>query len=209
MSQFFNPYVEIDQHGVKLPHWQQGEAFIFVTYRLGDSLPTELLRAWKTERAIWLASHPVPWDQAAKEDYHERFTKRIDHWLDQGVGSCILQQADIRNIVVSAFNHFDGKRYRIASFVVMPNHVHVVFQPLAGYLLEAILHTWKSYTSKEINKCTGRSEPLWMSGYWDQLIRNHQHFERCMRYIRENPMQAKLSDEAFTYYENLEVLSGP
>ncbi|MEN8661717.1 MAG: REP-associated tyrosine transposase [Lentimonas sp.] len=206
MSQFFNPYLKVDQHGSKLPHWQQGEAFVFVTYRLADSLPVELLRTWKAEREVWLAKHPLPWDQQTKANYNERFTARMDHWLDQGRGSCLLKQVETRKLVVSALIHFDRKRYQMVSFVVMPNHVHALFQPLAGNLLEDIIHSWKSFSSKEIKKLTGYSDDVWMSGYWDRLIRNRQHFDRCVRYIHENPIKAKLSEQAFTHYEDLSVI---
>jgi type I restriction enzyme R subunit len=67
----------------RLPHWQQGEAWVFVTWRLGDSLPKAKLDHWKEERDIWLKHHPMPWDEKAETNYHERFSRQIDEWLDQ------------------------------------------------------------------------------------------------------------------------------
>ncbi|MFP4156595.1 MAG: transposase [Opitutales bacterium] len=81
--------------------------------------------------------------------------------------------------------YFNGERYRLDSFVLMPNHVHVLFQPERRYKLKAILHTWKSFSSKEIHRSTGQIGALWAEGYWDRLIRNQAHLDACRRYIRK------------------------
>ena len=184
---FFNPEEKIEKHRRNLPHWQQGEAWVFATWRLGDSLPKEKLDQWNSERAIWCSHHPPPWDEATEKSYHERFSHRIDEWLDQGSGSCLLNDPANAKIVTDALYHFDGQRYEMASFVVMPNHVHVLFRPLGEHALADIVKSWKGFTAREINKRTGRKGPLWQEEYWDRLIRNEPHFAKVVDYIRENP----------------------
>ncbi|WP_138087597.1 hypothetical protein [Phragmitibacter flavus] len=61
MSEFLNPFDEVDRHGSQLPHWQRDGVMQFVTFRLGDAMPQEKLRVWKREREIWLGLHPKPW----------------------------------------------------------------------------------------------------------------------------------------------------
>jgi type I restriction enzyme R subunit len=100
-------------------------------------------------------------------------------------------------IVADALGHFDGKRYQVASFVVMPNHVHVLFRPLGGHALPDIVKSWKGFTAREINKRLSRTGPLWQNEYWDRLIRNERHFYKVAEYIRENPARAKLRDGQF------------
>jgi len=189
---FFNPDAEIDITRNRLPHWQQGEAWVFVTWRLGDSLPKAKLDQWKAEREAWLHHHPEPWDEKIEDEYHERFSRRIDEWLDQGAGSCVLRDADNAKIVEGALRYFDGQRYELASFVVMPNHVHVLFRPLEGHALPEIWKSWKGFTAREINKRMGKAGALWQDEYWDRLIRNERHFCKVSEYIRENPVKAKL-----------------
>ncbi|MDQ8206993.1 transposase [Coraliomargarita sp. SDUM461003] len=201
MQDFFNPYSAIRIHGSTLPHWQQGSAYVFTTWRLADSLPLDLLREWKAEREVWMAQHPSPWSQGVWDQYNELFPERMESWLDRGMGSCLLRQAALRRIVCLALRFFDGDRYTVAGFVVMPNHVHIVFQPMQGYLIEEILHSWKSYTSKELNKLTGARGELWQRGYWDRLIRSRAHFEHCLRYMRENPSVARLPAGDYTIFE--------
>ncbi len=184
---FLNPFEEILEHWHRLPHWEQGQAWQFVTWRLADALPAESLAEWQAEKDLWLAKHPQPWDDKTVSEYHERFSQRIDRWLDAGHGSCVLRDRACADIVAKAFRHFDGERYGIGPFVVMPNHVHVLFRPKEGHALEDILHSWKSYTAKEINRALGRKGTLWQEDYWDRMIRNERHWHACRRYIVENP----------------------
>jgi hypothetical protein len=70
MADFLNESGEIQKHGFKLPHWQQGEAMQFVTFRLGDAMPAGKLRQWKEELAIWRTVHPKPWTPEQEMEYH-------------------------------------------------------------------------------------------------------------------------------------------
>jgi type I restriction enzyme R subunit len=194
---FFNQHAEVDKTTHHLPHWQQGEAWVFVTWRLGDSLPKAKLDQWKEERAIWLSQQPEPWDEKTEAEYHDRFSRQIDEWLDLGSGSCVLKDPANAKVVADAVRHFDGDRYGLASFVVMPNHVHVLFRPLGNNTLAEILKSWKGFTAREINKRTGKTGPLWQDEYWDRLIRNERHFFKVAEYIRENPVKAKLREGEF------------
>jgi hypothetical protein len=138
---FLDPYSDIDIHEHHLPHWQQGDVFYFVTYRLADALPAEKLGEWRDQKDAWMRHHPKPWDAKTEAEYHRLFSARIDDWLDAGHGSCILRQPALARIVADAFHHFDGKRYDLDSFVVMPNHVHVLFQLRAGEALGKVVHS--------------------------------------------------------------------
>jgi type I restriction enzyme R subunit len=189
---FFNPDAEIDVTRNRLPHWQQGEAWVFVTWRLGDSLPKVKLDQWKAEREAWMKHHPEPWDEKTEAEYHDHFSHQLDEWLDQGSGSCVLKDPANSKIVADALRHFDGERYELASFVVMPNHVHVLFRPIGEHALAEILKSWKGFTAREINKRIGKAGALWQDEYWDRLIRNERHFFKVAEYVRENPVKAKL-----------------
>ena len=192
MEDFYDPYRETDRRKHLLPHWQQGMTWIFVTWRLADSLPASKLREWKSERLAWLSHHPQPWDAATEQDYHQRFSQQLDDWLDQGAGVCLLRDPGNASIVAEALRHFDGSRYELASFVVMPNHVHVLFRPLGSYTLAQVMKSWKGFTARAINQRSGRQGSLWQDEYWDRMIRHQQHFQKVMNYIRRNPEKAGL-----------------
>jgi leucyl-tRNA synthetase/REP element-mobilizing transposase RayT len=176
----------------KLPHWQQGETACFVTWRLADSLPRETLDSWTAERSAWLALNPEPWDEDTEKAYYQKFSDRLDEWLDQGAGSCILQEEGPRAVIENALRHFDGDRYHLHAYTVMPNHVHVLFSPCGEHKLPDIIHSWKSYTSKEINKALDGEGRLWQPEYFDRLVRSQRHFDRVVGYVMENPGKAGL-----------------
>jgi REP element-mobilizing transposase RayT len=191
---FFNPDLEIDIRRHWLPHWQQGHTWIFVTWRLADSLPESLLTTWRTDRSMWLKWHPKPWDQETAREYHKRFSHQIECWLDEGLGSCLLKDQENAAIVANALRHFHDDRYLLRSFVIMPNHVHVLFRPGKPHALSKIVKSWKGYTAKRLNQKLGRSGNLWQREYWDRLIRDENHLQHVLDYIRLNPVKAKLKE---------------
>lgn len=184
---FLDPEKPIEKHRINLPHWQQDDAWIFATWRLADSLPKKVVDRLAKQREEWLSQHPKPWNEDEQRDYNRRFTLRFEELLDEAHGSCVLRRPEIHRLVGDAITHFETERYRIDCYVVMPNHVHVLFLALAGHRMEDILHSWKSFTSMKINKVLGRSGPLWQREYWDRLIRSQKHFDWVRRYISDNP----------------------
>ena len=191
--EFLNPGCEVEMHGTDLPHWQQGEALQFVTFRLKDSLPQAKLREWKNQRNTWLLKHPKPWDDATLASYHREFTSQFEHWLDQGYGKCLLKGGVQRQILEAVLHHDHGTRAEFISWVIMPNHVHLLFRPM--YPIKELLRNWKSISAKQIG-----SGSLWQRNYRDTILRNSRHFEAVVRYIRNNP--AKLAAGAFTLWES-------
>ena len=172
-----------------LPHWGQCSRLVFVTFRLADSLPAEVLAKWSAEREEWLAAHPEPWDAVTAREYSAEFLGRREHWLDAGHGSCVLAREDCRSAVSDALLHYNGKRYQLHSYVIMPNHVHVLLEIADGDDLSNVVRDWKSFTSKAISKLLGSSGAIWQSDYFDRLIRNGDHYNNVVSYIRQNVCQ--------------------
>ncbi len=198
---FLNPYAEIKMHENHLPHWQQGDALEFVTWRLADSIPQAKLSEWMELRDAWMKHHPRPWDETAEQEYHKRFSRKLDEWLDEGCGACVLKDPENAAIVANALRYFDGDRYELDSFVVMPNHVHVLFRPAPDRPLEKVVQSWKGFTAREINKRLGAKGSFWQEDYWDRLIRNERHLFKCREYIRQNPEKAKLRENEYALFE--------
>jgi carbamoylphosphate synthase large subunit/REP element-mobilizing transposase RayT len=180
-----------------LPHWEQPGATYFVTFRLADSIASDVLAQWKEERAQWLKFHPQPWDWKTAQEYMRRFEEEREQWLDQGQGSCLLRDRRVQRVVVESLNQFNRHRYVIDGFVAMPNHVHIIVKPLEPNSLSAVLHSWKSYTSNRINELLERTGSLWMAETFDTIIRDYAHLVACRDYIARNPKQANLRDKEF------------
>jgi len=177
---FLNSRGPIDFHGADLPHWQQEEVLQFVTFRLGDSLPASKLRLWQRERNAWLAKHPEPWTEDTQREYDQLFTVRFEKWLDAGYGSCLLGEPKHRSLLVAVLEYDQPTRVELISWVVMPNHVHLLFRP--KYPLPELIKSWKGISARRIGK-----GPIWQRNYRDTLIRDGAHLERVVRYIRRNP----------------------
>ncbi|MCH7227987.1 transposase [Haloferula sp. A504] len=184
--QFLRCSEEVKVTHNRLPHWQQEEGCYFLTFRLGDSLPSSLLERFRGERHRWLSFHPEPWDEQTEEEYHRRFSTRIDAWLDAGHGRCILADRENASLVSAAFHYFEGERTIQHAFVIMPNHVHLLCSLAKGMDLGAIVSSWKSHTAKAIRRRLGERGPLWQRDYFDRLIRSREHFLKVARYIRKN-----------------------
>lgn len=200
--QFFNPFAEIEVTANNLPHWQQAGATYFITFRLADSIPLHRLEEWRLERKAWLARNPEPWSQEVEIEYHRLFSQQIDTWLDAGHGGCPLRDPLYRQPITDSLRHGDGERYRIHSWVVMPNHVHILATLRAEAKLETEVGAWKSVTSRRINRFPGRSGTLWQEDYFDRLVRDREHFANCVRYIRRNPEKARLQASEFELFES-------
>jgi len=185
---YFDVQEPVGNEQGNLPHWRQEGATYFITFRLGDSLPQSKLNQWKAELATWQRSHPEPHDDATKCEYYELFPARFQNWLDQGMGSCVLAQPEIKQLVEDALRHFDGDRYKLREFVVMPNHVHLLISPLGDHLASEILHSLKSFTANEINKrLDEKMDPVWQHESFDHIVRSSEQAERIRQYIRDNP----------------------
>lgn len=200
----FDPKAERGAYARHLPHWRQPGASYFITFRLGDSLPHAKLRQWRRERCQWLQAHRIKHASDVRQlperermEFHRRFTMRMDTWLDEGMGECILAQPRIAEIAADSLRRFDQDRYILDEFVVMPNHIHLLCLPLEGNELEKVLCSWKGFTARRMNQELGRKGRLWQEESFDHIVRDADHLQRFRHYIRANPARAGLSPDKF------------
>ena len=190
----------------RLPHWHQDYKYVFVTFRLVDSIPKEKIILFKEEKELWLKKHPKPWSDEVAKEYKIRFSLRIDKWLDNNYGNCILADAQNRKIVEDALFFFNDKRYHLKAFVVMPNHVHILMQLFNNSHIESVLKSIKSYTAKKINHVMNRNGRIWQAESFDRLIRNEDHYKSVLKYIiANNNRLAWVEDDTIPY--NVEFIS--
>lgn len=191
----YDPDIRI-RHGAHLPHWSKEGAVYAVTFRLADSLPQGVLEVLIAEREALLQKMretPASVRQDDVQRAEEMFSKRVSGYLDAGYGHCWLAREDIASVVAGALRHFDGDRYMLYAWCIMPNHVHVVVEPIT-HSLPDILHSWKSFSANACNKLLGRKGAFWQVEYFDHLIRNHDDFECCVNYTWHNPEKAGFVD---------------
>ncbi len=159
-----------------LPHLDVPGLLQSITFHLADSLPAEVLQA--------ILATTEPGDP---ERLH-----RIERWLDRGHGACWLRRPQIGALVEQALLHFDGERYRLLAWVVMPNHLHCLIETFPGHALADVVQAWKSFTATRANRLLGRSGSFWHRDYFDRYIRDEAHLAAVVRYIEHNPVKAGL-----------------
>jgi len=167
-----------------LPHFDGGELAQFLTFRLHDALPQSVLVRWREEQKLM---NPGEAEAIMR--------RRVEAYLDQGHGSCYLKDPSVAGMVQDALLFHDQKKYRLAAWVVMPNHVHLLCTPCVGQTLPRIMHSLKSFTSNEANKMLNRSGRFWQKEYFDRYIRNARHFAKVVKYIENNPVRARLCEK--------------
>ncbi len=189
--------VEISAGG-NLPHWHQEGKVQFVTFRLADSLPQSVVDETKKVIATFRELNPEPWSAETMQRYRNLVRKGTEKFLDRGYGSCILARKEIRDIVSSALHYYDGTRYDLIAYVVMPNHVHVIICPYEGQKASEIFHDIKGFSAREINRKLNRKGQLWFRESFDRLIRSEEDLKYKIAYIKNNPKH--LTSDQFDLY---------
>jgi REP element-mobilizing transposase RayT len=178
-----------------LPHLKRAGAVYFVGFRLAGTLPREVLEQFKRERDAILEnakSQRSPLTLAQQEQLFLWYCEKVDAYLDTGHGECHLKSPELAELVAKAFQHFDGDRYELRAWVVMPNHTHVVVWPRPPWTLSQVQHSWKSFTANQANRRLDRSGPFWQVESFDHLVRNEDDLARCCAYTVNNPVKAGL-----------------
>lgn len=160
----------------RLPHWDVIGQPLFVTFRLHGSLPAT--RVFAPER---LATSGQAF-------------AAMDRLLDTAAaGPFYLRQPDIAELIISAL--VDGQnrfhRYELHTFVVMPNHVHLLVTPYV--IATRWLGPLKEFTAHEANRILGRRGRFWQDESYDRLARSRDEFARIRHYIEWNPVRARLA----------------
>ena len=121
----------------------------------------------------------------------------MEGYLDAGAGSCALRMPACAKFLVDTLLHDDGNQYTLGSFVIMPNHVHLLVVPLGNVELSDIISAWERISARHINRIMGRSGRLWSRDSYDHIVRNEKELIRIDRYIQNNPVKAKLRKDEF------------
>jgi putative transposase len=175
-----------------LPHWDFADSVQAINFRLGDSLPSDVVAEWRRELKAWLKSPDTAMSLKGQAELH----RRIARYEDAGHGSCVLAKPELARIVQESLLEGHGIAYKLIAWCIMPNHVHAVIRLLDETSLGVIVKRWKAGAAIRINRELNRSGSLWQEDYHDRLIRDMDHLENAVVYIRQNPVKAGLCGRA-------------
>lgn len=117
--------------------------------------------------------------------------------LDQCHGECVLRRPELSLIVENSLRHFDGARYQLEAFAVMPNHVHVLAGVAGRGEMKRLCRNWKNFTAMQINKALGRQGQFWQWESFDHLVRSSASLTKFREYILQNPVKARLKPDEY------------
>ena len=170
--------------------------------------PQRIINFWWSRFLGWAGSpaHPTNKYQCLVEPNLKITYRNLPHWeLDGSVYFITFNTWEkleltpaAQQVVFNACNFFDKKRYEVFCLVVMPDHVHMLIQPLPKskdefWSLSSIMHSMKSYSSKQVPKVMKHIGTLWQDERHDRIVRDEGEFDGFWEYIRQNPVKAGLS----------------
>jgi type I restriction enzyme R subunit len=210
----FDPHRTVQVYRHHLPHWRQDGVIYFVTFRLADSIPAQVLEAWEEDRRRWLAVHGITGNLApdqfdaryrqipegVRRAFERETLRRIHVELDRCHGACLLRNRDASDILANALHFHHGKRLYCGDFIIMPNHVHWLLLPCGEEQLEQLTGSVKRFSAVRINRLAKRSGTLWQAESFDHIVRNARQLVYLREYIRDNPAKAGLPTGEFLYY---------
>jgi REP element-mobilizing transposase RayT len=205
----------------KLPHYQPHRAMFFITFRLANSLPANVIIRLEKEckEVLRRVGKRAASEDGARELYtqRKRHIARFDEFLNRALdGPKWLGNDRIARIVADSLHYWDGKRYELFCYCIMPNHVHLVIgvgqleklsnegaslrrvgqhNNLSRGALSLILFSIKRYTAREANKILERTGAFWQHESYDHTVRDGNELSRIIRYVKENPMKARLVND--------------
>ena len=209
LGELFDPAADllIDEHC--RPHWSQAGAIVFVTFRTKDSIPREVIQRWHQEKLEWLQIKGIArpnledalklLSEQDRGAFHKRFRRQREMYLDTCQGRCLLRDVELAQIVADSLLHFDGERYRMGDFVVMPNHVHLLAAFGKEDAMREQFDSWLHWTATKINQAIGERGHFWQEEPFDHLVRSPEQYEYLRDYIRDNPMKAGLKEGQYLY----------
>jgi len=155
-----------------LPHFDSPERIQHVVIRTRESLHASAL--------------------ARQDESGASQRRRIDALLDRSNTGRVFVDPVAAQILEDALLHFDGVRYRLLAWCVMPNHAHVVLEQIEGHALGDVVKSWKVFTARLVNQHRNRSGALWANDYFDRFVRDEDHLNKTIAYVENNPVLAHL-----------------
>jgi REP element-mobilizing transposase RayT len=192
-----------------LPHYQPSDAVFFVTFRLAESIPKNVLKALVDDpmekgRLLMKGMHGRCRGELPKK-YVDGYTAFLEkakngpHWLNNPA---------VAGLVAKEIHNLDDKLYSLIAYTIMPNHVHMVvdlreFEPKSDpqgdtqnnrFRLTRILRLLKGRTSRGANQLLGRSGNFWHHESYDHVVRSGQELRRIIDYVLYNAVAAGLAN---------------
>lgn len=183
-----------------LPHIQHGGVILAISYRLAFNLPQNILEKLKADKHEYerISSNLTGIE---KEVYDSEFNRKYFEYFDEFIDKYNsnvnwLRISQVADIVYNSQLYFDNVKYKLHCFTIMPNHIHIILEPLWNndnyYAIADIIHSLKGYTARKCNEVLMRKGQFWQHGHYDHIIKNAKDYNYQLHYVINNPVKAGL-----------------
>jgi putative transposase len=100
-------------------------------------------------------------------------------------------------LMCQTLDHYNGSGYALHAFVVMPDHLHFLITPNES--LEKSVQLVKGGFSFRAKRELQSNMEIWQPGFTDHRIRDEEDWQNHLKYIRLNPVNAKLVEDSAPY----------
>ncbi|NOX16682.1 MAG: hypothetical protein GXO87_00155 [Chlorobi bacterium] len=175
-------------HRRNLPHIYKPFSSYFITFRLKGSLPLQKLYELKQKY-----DRLEPKTKEEKYENLRNFFVEYDELLHKNKNLIFLKEKQIAEIVKSCIHYYDGKKYNLFCFTIMPNHVHQIFHlPNDKDCISDIMKGIKGYSAYQINKVFNKKGGVWQEESYDHIVRDEDELFALIEYTLMNPVKAGL-----------------
>ena len=125
-------------------------------------------------------------------------TSTVKDWIP------IFQEERFRRIVIDSIKFLiNQKRIRLHGYVIMPNHLHLIFSVVNPFVLSDIFRDFHKFTPQQIikilrnekehllkrvkSKKSDRKFQIWQSTHAPKQVENLTFFRQKLEYIHNNP----------------------
>jgi REP element-mobilizing transposase RayT len=188
-----------------LPHVQPEGATLFITFRLANSLPQEVIERLRTEKGqVGEKINQIDDERECGKQLFLENWRSFGKWDDSldsfASGDKHLANQQVAEMVAESLYYRDGIAYDLEAFCIMLNHVHLVCKPLEDangnhIPLSKIMHSLKRHTARKANQILGRTGAFWQHESYDHVVRNDAELDRIIKYVLNNPVKAGLVDD--------------
>ena len=198
-----------------LPHiYRTGEDY-FITFRLYDSIPKDVMMKMKEEYELELIILTEKFKnkfEFQKKEYNlqKKFFAIYDNALHENIKIQYLENEEIAELVGDAMKFYHEEEYFLIAYCIMSNHVHFVFHYYenATRSISEIMKSIKGYTARKANIILGRTgNSFWQHESYDHIIRDNQELDNIIDYVKMNPVKAGLIDDwqkwKYTYFNEV------
>ena len=139
-------------------------------------------------------NYPTTWPQF--------FTATILNW------NHLLKEDEYKDIIIGCLKFLvDDKRAEVNAFIIMSNHVHIIWRPLQYYTLTQIQTSFMTFTAKAIKKKLAEHKPDML-----ETLKVNK-YDRAYQIWKREPLSIELfTEKAFMqklqYIHNNAVVAG-